>query len=194
MSSHKGSFSFFWLACPANLNIVLCLLISERLVFNVSYTTCLITSQLRLCPAFCVTCFNSFDSSFDFPFWFRRNIVFKIFLQKKICFKYLKSLYFDGPLAGVVMDTRSESSAHQRMTLTARKVSKYGVFSGPYFPAFGLNTETYGENLHIKSRCGKIRTRKNSVWTVWTVFTQCFRNVVFLITLGKMSHYLGYYY
>ena len=26
---------------------------------------------------------------------------------------------------------------------TARKVSKYGVFSGPYFPVFGLNTGKY---------------------------------------------------
>ena len=26
---------------------------------------------------------------------------------------------------------------------TARKVSKYGVLSGPYFPAFGLNTKRY---------------------------------------------------
>ena len=29
----------------------------------------------------------------------------------------------------------------------------YWRFSGPYFPAFGLNTERYSE-------CGKIRTRK----------------------------------
>ena len=28
--------------------------------------------------------------------------------------------------------------------LTASKMSKYGVFSGPYFPVFGLNTEKYG--------------------------------------------------
>ena len=27
---------------------------------------------------------------------------------------------------------------------TAGKDSKYGVFSGPYFPVFGLNTEIYG--------------------------------------------------
>ena len=27
---------------------------------------------------------------------------------------------------------------------TAWKVSKYGVFSGPYFPVFGLNTGKYG--------------------------------------------------
>ena len=30
------------------------------------------------------------------------------------------------------------------MIYTARKVSKYGVFSGPYFPVFGLNTGKYG--------------------------------------------------
>ena len=33
-------------------------------------------------------------------------------------------------------------------------------FSGPYFPAFGLNTERYGVSLRIQSECGKIRTRK----------------------------------
>ena len=40
------------------------------------------------------------------------------------------------------------------------KVSKYGVFSGPYFPAFGLR---YKVSLRIQSEFGKIRTRKNSV-------------------------------
>ena len=29
------------------------------------------------------------------------------------------------------------------MSFTARKVCKYGVFSGPYFPVFGLNTRKY---------------------------------------------------
>ena len=38
-------------------------------------------------------------------------------------------------------------------------MSKYGVFSGPYFPMFGLNTERYSVSLHIQSECGKIRTR-----------------------------------
>ena len=33
-------------------------------------------------------------------------------------------------------------------------------FSGPYFPAFGLNTERYGVSLRIQSKCRKIRTRK----------------------------------
>ena len=46
---------------------------------------------------------------------------------------------------------------------TAWKLSDYGVFSGPYFPVFGLNTERYEVSLRIQSECGKIRTRKNSV-------------------------------
>ena len=50
------------------------------------------------------------------------------------------------------------------ITLTAWKLSKYGVFSGPYFPAFGLNTERYSISLCIQSKCGKIRTSKNPVF------------------------------
>ena len=35
-------------------------------------------------------------------------------------------------------------------------------FSGPYIPAFGLNTKIYSVNLRIQSKCRKIRTRKTS--------------------------------
>ena len=49
-------------------------------------------------------------------------------------------------------------------TNTAWKASKYGVFSGTYFPAFWLNTERYFVSLRIQSKCGKIRTRKNSIF------------------------------
>ena len=41
---------------------------------------------------------------------------------------------------------------------------KYGVISGPYFPALGLNTEIYFVSLHIQSECGKIRTRNYFVF------------------------------
>ena len=44
------------------------------------------------------------------------------------------------------------------------QVPKYGVISGPYFPAFGLNTKRYKVSLRIQSKCGKIRTRNNSVF------------------------------
>ena len=63
---------------------------------------------------------------------------------------------------------------------TAWKVSKYGVFSGPYFPTFGLNTERYEKcpnteffpgrfvgafrlNMDRHEKCLKIQTRTNSV-------------------------------
>ena len=32
-------------------------------------------------------------------------------------------------------------------------------YSGPYYSAFGLNTERYSVYLHIQSECGKVRTR-----------------------------------
>ena len=58
---------------------------------------------------------------------------------------------------------------------TGWKVSKYGVFSAPYFPAFGL----YGEIL---------RFSPYSVWMqentdqkkchIWTLFTQCICNIL----------------
>ena len=34
--------------------------------------------------------------------------------------------------------------------------------SGPYFPAFGLNSERYFVSLRIQSKCGKMRTRITS--------------------------------
>ena len=44
---------------------------------------------------------------------------------------------------------------------TTWKVSKHGVFSGPYFLAFGMNMEIYCVNLRIQSEYRKIRTKKN---------------------------------
>ena len=32
------------------------------------------------------------------------------------------------------------------------RLTKYGVFSGPCFPVFGLNTEIYGENTDKKKK------------------------------------------
>ena len=53
---------------------------------------------------------------------------------------------------------------HIWVSLTAWKVSKYGVISGPYFAVFGLNTEIYSVNLLIQSECRKIWSRNNSVF------------------------------
>ena len=43
-------------------------------------------------------------------------------------------------------------------------MSKYGVFSVPYFPVFRLNMDIFGVNLRIQSKNRKIRTRKNYVF------------------------------
>ena len=43
------------------------------------------------------------------------------------------------------------------LTSTAWKVSKYGVFSDPYFPVCGLYAEIYSVNLCILSKYEKIR-------------------------------------
>ena len=39
------------------------------------------------------------------------------------------------------------------------KSVRIGSYSGPHFPAFGLNTERYSVSLRIQSECGKIRIR-----------------------------------
>ena len=40
------------------------------------------------------------------------------------------------------------------------KSVRFRSFSGPYFPAFVLNSERYEVSLRIQSECWKIRTRK----------------------------------
>ena len=40
------------------------------------------------------------------------------------------------------------------------KIVRIRSFSGPYFPTFGLNTESYSVSLRSQSECGKILTRK----------------------------------
>ena len=40
------------------------------------------------------------------------------------------------------------------------KSAQIRSFSGPHFPAFGMNTEIYRVNLRILSECGKRRTEK----------------------------------
>ena len=45
-------------------------------------------------------------------------------------------------------------------------MSKYGVFSGLYFPVFGLNAEIYGANLRIQSKYlhGPYREKYSVFW------------------------------
>ena len=48
---------------------------------------------------------------------------------------------------------------HYYSTLQCVKSVCIQSYSGPYFPAFGLNMERYGVSLCIQSECKKIQTR-----------------------------------
>ena len=57
------------------------------------------------------------------------------------------------------------SKLYENLMCNQSQISKYKSvrirsFSGPDFPAFGLNTEIYRVNLRIVSKCGEIRTVK----------------------------------
>ena len=55
----------------------------------------------------------------------------------------------------------------------------YQSFSGPHFPVFGLNTETYPLNLRIQSECRKMRTRispnTNTFYKVFSYFVSLYK-------------------
>ena len=63
------------------------------------------------------------------------------------------------------------SNQSELKAISAWKVSKYGVFPGLYFPAFGLNTERYFVSLRIQLECEKIRSEKapylDSIYAVY---------------------------
>ena len=47
---------------------------------------------------------------------------------------------------------------HSFLTHSVKSV-RIQSYSGPHFPAFGLNTERYSVSLCTQSECGKMRTR-----------------------------------
>ena len=52
-------------------------------------------------------------------------------------------------------------------------------YSGPYFPAYGPNTERYGVSLRIHSECGKIWTRITPNTDTFQVYSEKFLIHVF---------------
>ena len=72
---------------------------------------------------------------------------------------------------------------------TVWKVSKYGVFSCPYFPVLGLNTEIYWtEYVNLRSKSPySVRIQENTdqkKLCVWTLSTQCCRIINAITTSG----------
>ena len=65
--------------------------------------------------------------------------------------------------------------------ITAWKVYKYGVFSGPYFPTFGLNTERYGV---FNPNAGKYGPKN---FRILSLFAQCIWRKICLINKGMLA-------
>ena len=83
--------------------------------------------------------------------------------------KNLKSFWFFLSLKTPALSNRMdeklfEGNENKLAMLQREKQPNYGVFSGPYFPVFVLNTEIYAVNLRIQSEYEEIQTRKNSVF------------------------------
>ena len=61
---------------------------------------------------------------------------------------------------------------------------KYGVFSGPYFPVFGLNTEIY--SIKLRKSPYSVQMQENTdqkKLCIWTLFPQCITQLWRLISL-----------
>ena len=97
---------------------------------------------LNLLKPFCTT------SLFLYPLKSQKSQVF-----------YVYSGYRKRPLAWNGLNSIYNSLLMTFSSYTAWKVSKYGYFSGPYFPSFGLNVERY--SVKIRRKYG---TEKNSVF------------------------------
>ena len=59
------------------------------------------------------------------------------------------------------------SVSHLTITST-EKSARIRSYSGPYFPAFGLNTKRYGVSLRIQSEWGKYTPEKLRIRTLFT--------------------------
>ena len=94
------------------------------------------------------------------------------FCFKKIVLEINENLKFQHSYGLIeVIFTNKQNQISNYIVLQDVKSVRIGSFSGPYFPAFGLNTEMYFVNFCIQSECEKIRTRKNpNTYNFYTMF------------------------
>ena len=73
------------------------------------------------------------------------------------------------------------------------KSARIQSFSGPHFPAFGLNTQRCSASLRVQSECGKIRTRKTlNTGTFLTVYVFLYLRFMSMSTckiMKSLCHY-----
>ena len=84
---------------------------------------------------------------------------------------------------GAIVTNAPLSNATENSELYCVKSVRIRSFSGPYFLAFGLNTERYSVSLRIQFECKKIRTRK-------ILNTDTFYRVLFFIMIKKYIEFI----
>ena len=80
-------------------------------------------------------------------------------LHLEVLIQFLQYIFF---LMGEVkynFSCKSTSLWRGSYNLHCVKSARIRSYSGPYFSAFGLNTERYGASLRTQSKCGKMWTR-----------------------------------
>ena len=77
-----------------------------------------------------------------------------------ICMRKIMFHFMEIKKSPVISFTRRIINKYHNRQIHCVNGVRIRSFSGPYFPALGLNTERYRVCLHIQSECGKIRTKK----------------------------------
>ena len=76
--------------------------------------------------------------------------------------QFLGCIFNCRTMAGILTEGKqiNEHSGEVCLRLHHWQCDLVDYISGSHFPAFEINAEIYGLNLHIQSKCGKIWTRK----------------------------------
>ena len=93
--------------------------------------------------------------------YFFQTFLLSILIKKGWVINWISNIWFFGSMqhSPSIFTRYVFQDSFSRSVNTVWKASKYGVFSGPYFPIFLLNTERFSE-----CQWEKIWNRKNSVF------------------------------
>ena len=154
-----------WAFCDPYINVSIKLSSSEPKI-NENYkarkcvglqTNLPLTNLLTIYKSFMKCQLNYADVTHRFQIDLNQNKNRKIAIERAINDSFREKFYQSLGLDEIYITL---SKMMNQATAHCMESARIWSFSGPYFPAFGLNTEGYGESLRIQSECGKIKFRK----------------------------------
>ena len=87
-----------------------------------------------------------------------KNVFFLSFLGPSSCNQNTGAFIFYSHETSLTFSSFTLKNVQNDIIHCAKSV-RIRSYSGPYFPAFGVNTERYFVSLRIQSECGIMRTR-----------------------------------